>query len=213
LSAPRRSAGRGRPPRGLTILLAAAILLAAVPAVYAQNLGIRDVPLTSWTGPRPWDWTYDALHRLALSGIAGRVVLNTKPMSRREMALIEADVVQRVQENQVAPFDHRSDLQDTLIALMEEFGPELAALGLSGASIRDEPPRQPGGSEIDALQRAEAIDSSRSREDPRGDTPEADRQDGGVPAQRAGAGPIISGRARTRRHRVWARPRRTRAPR
>jgi len=124
------------------VLLAAVLLgLAAAPAG-GQYLGIRDVPLTPWTGfARHWDWTYDALHRVVLSGIAGPVVMNTKPMSRREMALILARVVQRIQTNHVSPFDHRADLQETLLALMAEFGPELTALGLTGHGIPGQAPR------------------------------------------------------------------------
>ncbi|MFB3818508.1 MAG: capsule assembly Wzi family protein [Candidatus Methylomirabilales bacterium] len=126
---------------GVVVALGVSILALALPAS-AQNLGIRDVPLTPWTGfARQWDWTYDALHRLVLSGIAGKVVMNTKPMSRREMALLLADVVRRVQANAVGDFDHRSDLQDTLLALMEEFGPELTALGVTGHGIQGEAPR------------------------------------------------------------------------
>jgi hypothetical protein len=34
---------------------------------------------------------------LVISGLAGRVVMNTKPMSRREMAIILADILRRIQ--------------------------------------------------------------------------------------------------------------------
>jgi membrane-associated phospholipid phosphatase len=109
---------------------------------WAQNVSIREVPLKPWTGfASNWDWTYDALHKLVLSGLAGRVVLNTKPMSRREMALIVADIVTRIQENRVTGFDTRTDLQDTLLDLMDEFSPELRALGISGFGIKGDPPR------------------------------------------------------------------------
>ena len=120
----------------------ALVLWIAVTPSGAQNLSIRDVPLKSWTGfARSWDWTYDALHTLALSGLAGRVVLNTKPMSRREMALIVGDIVRRIQNNQVMGYDDRPDLQDILLELMSEFSPELRALGLTGYGIAGEPPR------------------------------------------------------------------------
>lgn len=110
--------------------------------VDAQYLGIRDVPLKPWTGfARNWDWTYDALQKLVLSGLAGKVVLNTKPMSRREMALIIADIVARIHDNRVFDFDHRTDLQDILLELMDEFGPELKALGLTGYGISGDAPR------------------------------------------------------------------------
>ncbi len=117
------------------------IALAAAPCE-AQNLSIRDVPLKSWTGSATnWDWTYDALHTLVLSGLAGRVVMNTKPMSRREMAVILADIIRRIERNQVWQFAHRTDLQDTILALMDEFTPELLALGVTGYGIKKEAPR------------------------------------------------------------------------
>lgn len=131
---------------GAHYLRAAAVLLAVlVPvsaAAWPENVSIRDVPLQPWTGfARNWDWTYDALHQIVLSGIAGKVVLNTKPMSRREMALILADIVRRVQANQVSEFDHRKDLEPILLELLDEFSPELLALGVSGYGINGEPQR------------------------------------------------------------------------
>jgi hypothetical protein len=120
---------------------ALAVQSVAVPAG-AETVSIRDVPLKPWTGfARNWDWTYDALQRVVLSGIAGKVVLNTKPMSRREMALILAGIVRRIQNNQASDFRHRYDLQDTLLELMDEFSPELLALGVTGSGIRGEPSR------------------------------------------------------------------------
>lgn len=127
--------------RGAAAVVSACLLLAAA-AAEAANVSIRDVPLTPWTGfAENWDWTYDALHKLVLSGITGPVVLNIKPMSRREMALIIADVVQRIQNNQVSEFDHRYDLQEILLDLMNEFSPELKALGLTGYGINGKAPR------------------------------------------------------------------------
>jgi hypothetical protein len=120
------------------------VILVAVVAgpCEAQNLSIRDVPLKPWTGlARSWDWTYDALHKLVLSGLAGRVVMNTKPMSRREMAIILAEMVRRIQNNQISGFEDRSDLQDTLLDLMHEFSPELQALGVTGFGITGKIPR------------------------------------------------------------------------
>ncbi len=118
------------------------ILLPASVAAWPENVSIRDVPLTPWTGfARHWDWTYDALHQVVLSGIAGKVVLNSKPMSRREMALVLADIVRRVQANKVSDFDHRKDLEPILLTLLDEFSPELLALGVSGYGITGQPHR------------------------------------------------------------------------
>ncbi len=137
-----RRSGRGVGVRSHWFVPAVLIVLLPVAAAAWENAGIRDVPLHPWTGfARNWDWAYDALHRLVLSGLTGPVVLNTKPMSRREMALIVADVVRRVQANRVGEFGHREDLQETLLALMREFSPELLALGVTGSGITGEAPR------------------------------------------------------------------------
>jgi hypothetical protein len=67
--------------------------------------------------------------------------MNTKPMSRREMAIILAGILRRIQNNQVLEFADRTDLQDTLVALIDEFSPELAALGVTGHGIKKDAPR------------------------------------------------------------------------
>jgi hypothetical protein len=128
---------------GRAALLGGLLLLLLVPmAAGAATVPIRDVPLYPWTGFAPQgDEAYDALHALVLSGIAGPVILNTKPMSRREMATIVAQVVRRIQANQVGDFQDRGDLQDLLLALMHEFAPELRALGVTGYGITGEAPR------------------------------------------------------------------------
>jgi membrane-associated phospholipid phosphatase len=126
---------------GVAASVCFSLTLLALPA-WAQNLSIRDVPLKSWMGfGRQWDWTYDALRKLVISGLADRVVLNTKPMSRREMAIIVADMVRRIQANHVPGFETRTDLQDTLLDLMKELSPELQALGVTGPGISSEIPR------------------------------------------------------------------------
>ena len=129
-----RALGRAALLGGLLLLLPA--------TAGAANVPIRDVPLYPWTGFAPQgDEAYDLLHALVLSGLAGPVVLNTKPMSRREMATIVAQVVRRIQANQVGEFQDRGDLQDRLLALMHEFSPELRALGVTGYGITGEAPR------------------------------------------------------------------------
>lgn len=44
----------------------------------------------------PWHWTYDAVKKLVLAGPADRVMFNTTPMSRLEMARIVAQAIDRV---------------------------------------------------------------------------------------------------------------------
>ena len=58
----------------------------ATPPV-SEGAGLLDVPLTSWTYFDPYrDWTYTAIEKLVTAGLVGPWVLNTKPMSRIEMA-------------------------------------------------------------------------------------------------------------------------------
>ncbi len=136
----------------VTLPVLVVVLSFSIPAA-GQNVSIRDVPLKPWTGfAQHWDWTYDALHNLVLSGITGPVVLNTKPMSRREMALILADVVRRIQENKVPEFNQRTDLNELLLDLMGEFSPELLALGVEAYGIRGERPRLLEAKPVEFLQ-------------------------------------------------------------
>jgi hypothetical protein len=90
-----------------------------------------NVPLRNWSGfAIHWHWTYDAIKRLALAGFTDRVVLNTKPMSRLEMARIVAQVITNITADEGGRFADRRDLEDTVYRLVEEFRPELAALGV-----------------------------------------------------------------------------------
>ena len=67
--------------RSLWLVMLLTGLLASQPAAScAQNVSIRDVPLKPWTGfARNWDWTYDALQKLVLSGLASGKVTLTVP--------------------------------------------------------------------------------------------------------------------------------------
>jgi hypothetical protein len=93
-----------------------------------------NVPIRNWGGfAINWNWTYDAIKRLALAGLTDRVVLNTKPMSRLETARIVAQAIHKITADEGGAFTDRRDLEDTLYRLLEEFQPELAALGVEVA--------------------------------------------------------------------------------
>jgi hypothetical protein len=93
-----------------------------------------NVPIRNWGGfAINWNWTYDAIKRLALAGLTDRVVLNTKPMSRLETARIVAQAIRKITADEGGAFADRRDLEDTLYRLLEEFQPELAALGVEVA--------------------------------------------------------------------------------
>ncbi len=55
------------------------------------------VPLRTWNGfALHWHWTCDAIKKLGLAGLTDRVVLNTKPMSRLEMARIVIQAITKI---------------------------------------------------------------------------------------------------------------------
>ncbi len=109
-------------------ILSLGIILPVPPSLAA---GLLDVPLRPWTYFEPYrDWTYTAIEKLVNAGLVGPWVLNTKPMSRTEMARVVAMVLRKIQEDEVGRFSQRTDLEQTLYDLVEELAPELRALGI-----------------------------------------------------------------------------------
>jgi len=97
----------------------------------AEGAGLVDVPLKPWTGFDPYrDWTYTAIEKLVTAGLVGPWVLNTKPMSRMEMARIVTVAMRKIQEDQIGRFAQRTDLEPILYDLMEELAPELEAMAV-----------------------------------------------------------------------------------
>ena len=97
----------------------------------AEGAGLLDVPLKPWTYfELNRDWTYTAIEKLVTAGLVGPWVLNTKPMSRTEMARIVTTALRRIQEDEVGRFSQRTDLEPILYDLMEEFAPELEAMAV-----------------------------------------------------------------------------------
>ena len=90
-----------------------------------------NVPLKNWGGfSLHRSWVYDALEKIVLAGLADQVLLNTKPLSRVEAARIVAEAVHRVAADQLGDYGHRGYLEDLLYRLVEEFGSELAEMGV-----------------------------------------------------------------------------------
>lgn len=90
-----------------------------------------NVPLKNWGGfSVSRSWVYDALEKIVLAGLADQVLLNTKPLSRVEAARIVAQAVRRLKEDQYGDYNHRGYLEELLYQLIEEFGPELAEMGI-----------------------------------------------------------------------------------
>jgi membrane-associated phospholipid phosphatase len=117
-------------------LLAGILILAFDPRILpvpptAEAAGLLDVPLKSWTYFEPYrDWTYTAVEKLVTAGLVGPWVLNTRPMSRMEMARVVAMALRKIQEDETGWFARRTDLEPTLYTLMEEFAPELEAMAV-----------------------------------------------------------------------------------
>jgi len=112
-----------------------------------------NVPLRNWSGfAINWHWTYDAIKRLALAGLTDRAVLNTKPMSRVEMARLVAQAIAKITGDDGGLAAERRDLEDTLYRLLDEFQPELAALGVDAALRMGEPPGFFAVKPVDMLQ-------------------------------------------------------------
>src|SRR5262252_7288062 len=125
----RRGAVRQRVVRLLGVLGGLCGLLS--PGYAADR---TDVPLTNAGGfARQWHWTYDAIHQVVLAGLTDRAVLNTKPVSRLEMARIVAEAIGTITGEEGARDAERRDVEDTLDRLLDEFQPELAALGVEAA--------------------------------------------------------------------------------
>lgn len=90
-----------------------------------------NVPLKNWGGFSVYhSWVYDALEKIVLAGLTDQVMLNTKPLSRVEAARIVAQAVRRLKWDQYGDYNHRGYLEDQLYQLVEEFGLELAEMGV-----------------------------------------------------------------------------------
>ena len=111
---------------------AALLALAALVAIPDVIAGDRtSVPLKNWGGFAEFrDAVYDDLERLVTAGLADRVLLNTKPLSRLEAARIVARAIDKIQSDDAGRLNARRDLEPVLDRLMEEFKVELASLGV-----------------------------------------------------------------------------------
>ncbi len=122
---------RNRHPGPLVGLLFTLFLTTLFPALPSDGAGLVEMPLKPWTYFELYrDWTYTAIEKLVIAGLVGPWVLNTKPLSRIEMARVVATALRKIQEDQVGRFANRTDLEPVLYDLMEEFAPELEAMAV-----------------------------------------------------------------------------------
>src|SRR5438552_6332155 len=111
---------------------AALLALAALVAIPDAIAGDRtSVPLKNWGGFAEFrDAVYDDLERLVTAGLADRVLLNTKPLSRLEAARIVARAIEKIRSDDTGRLNARRDLEPVLDRLMEELKVELTSLGV-----------------------------------------------------------------------------------
>jgi hypothetical protein len=121
--------------RAFVLVLILALALCGVPE--AEAIDRANVPLKNWGGFALYrDAVYEDLERLVTAGLADRVILNTRPMSRAEAARIVARAIANIRTDSTGAYN-RTDLGPVLDRLMEEFESELRALGVrlpSGSS-------------------------------------------------------------------------------
>jgi len=97
----------------------------------SRAAGLLDVPVRPWTYlDVNREWTYTAIEKLVTAGLVGPWVLNTKPMSRIEMARVVVVALRKIQQDQIGRFSKRTDLEPVLYNLMEELAPELEAMAV-----------------------------------------------------------------------------------
>jgi hypothetical protein len=108
------------------------VALAAAGAASGAIAGDRtNIPLKNWGGfSEFYDATYDDLERLVTAGLADRVLLNTRPLSRLEAAKIVARAIEKIRSDEMGGLNARRDLEPVLDRLMGEFKVELASLGV-----------------------------------------------------------------------------------
>ena len=116
-------------------LAPAVLVIASLASLPGAVAGDRtNVPLKNWGGFSEFrDSVYDDLERLVAAGLADRVLLNTKPLSRVEAARFVARAVAKIRSDEAGALNERRDLEPVLDRLMEEFNVELAALGVRTA--------------------------------------------------------------------------------
>jgi hypothetical protein len=123
----------------ISVVLISGVLCAL--SSHSRAADRTDVPLRNWNGfAIHWNWTYDAIKKLVLAGLTDRAVLNTKPMTRLEMARVVAQAIAKVTGEEGEHYADRQDLENTLYRLLDEFQPELAGLGVEAALQQGKPP-------------------------------------------------------------------------
>src|SRR5712692_5226126 len=147
---------------GRVWLVTVLLITATVAPISDATAGDRtNVPLKNWGGFSEFrDAVYDDLERLVTAGLADRVLLNTKPLSRIEAARIVARAIEKIRRDDAGGLNARRDLEPVLDRLMEEFKVELASLGVQVPGG----PTPPGFVSFLPLDRAQVFGAYASRQ-------------------------------------------------
>jgi hypothetical protein len=123
------------------------------PSLVAHAADRTNLPLKNWGGfALRQHWAYDALEKLSLAGLTDRVVLNTRPLSRVEAARILDQALQRLEKDALGEYNNRGYLEELVEQLIDEFRPELAAMGKKSTLDFGAPPGFVSGKPVDHLQ-------------------------------------------------------------
>ena len=143
-------------------LVAVLLITATVAPISDATAGDRtNLPLKNWGGFAEFrDAAYDDLERLVTAGLADRVLLNTRPLSRIEAARIVARAIEKIRRDDTGSLNERRDLEPVLDRMMEEFKAELASLGVQAPGG----PTPPGFVSFLAVDRAQAFGAYASRQ-------------------------------------------------
>src|SRR5437667_25303 len=120
-----------RPRQALVCFIVLAAVASLAPIGVATAADRTNVPLKNWGGFSEFrDAVYDDLERLVTAGLADRVLLNTRPLSRVEAARIVARAIEKIRNDDAGGLNARRDLEPVLDRLMEELNVELTSLGV-----------------------------------------------------------------------------------
>jgi hypothetical protein len=85
------------------------------------------------------DWVYDAAEKIVFAGLVGPWVLNTKPWSRREVARLVLEALERIERDDPVAAQDPTGIEFHLLRLREELAEEIAALKGVGSPTRLRP--------------------------------------------------------------------------
>ena len=93
-------------------LVAVLLITATVAPISDATAGDRtNLPLKNWGGFSEFrDAAYDDLERLVTAGLADRVLLNTRPLSRIEAARIVARAIEKIRRDDTGGLNARREI-------------------------------------------------------------------------------------------------------